>query len=733
MRFRASTRSKIWPGRPSPLGASWDGFGVNFALFSAHAEKVELCLFDRTGKELERIFLPDYTDQIWHGYLPDARPGQLYGYRVYGPYEPHAGHRFNPNKLVLDPYARQLSGKLKWTDAHFGYRLGSAREDLSFDKRDNARLMPKAVIVERGFGIEGAERRPHIPWSDTVIYETHLRGFTMQHPEVPLPMRGTFAGMSTSAIIDYVKSLGITAVELLPIHSFVQDRFLLDKGLSNYWGYQTLGFFAPEPRYLCTGQLSELKTMIKRLHDAGLEVILDVVYNHTGEGNHLGPTLSFRGIDNASYYRLRPDDRRYYIDDTGCGNVLNLTHPRILQMVMDSLRYWAGEMQVDGFRFDLASTLGREAHGFDSGSGFFDAIRQDPLLAEVKLIAEPWDIGPGGYQVGNYPPGWSEWNDRYRDTVRRFWRGDHGMLPELAARLTGSADLFRKQGRRPYAAINYLASHDGFTLKDVVSYSVRHNEANLEGNRDGHHDNLSANYGVEGPTKDLALNRLRRRQQRNMLLTLFISQGTPMLLAGDELGRTQQGNNNAYCQDNKVSWLDWEAIDEKDEDLLDFVRRLIALRRDHPALRRPHWFTGRIDPGNQLKDISWLTPKAQEMTIEDWHTPFARSLMFVLNGESAEHMSSDGRAEQGLPLLILLNASEQPLNVTLPFLEGLGPVFPVQSWQKLIDSHEPRRSDFGGAIPSGGQIVIAERAAMIFVLSPGQIPSSPAHPPHSGI
>ncbi len=545
-----SNPTPVLPGSPYPLGATWDGNGVNFALFSAHASKVELCLFSNDGRrELERIVLPEYTDEVWHGYLPDVRPGQLYGYRVHGRYEPRQGHRFNPNKLLLDPYARELVGPLRWTDAHFGYRLNSPRADLSFDRRDNHHGMPKCRVVDPAF-TWGDDRPPRTPWSDTVIYEMHVRGMTKLHPAIPERLRGTFAGLAHPAAIEHLVRLGITAVQLMPIHAFVDDRYLIEKGLRNYWGYNTIGFFAVEPRYLASGSVVEFKTLVRRLHQAGIEVILDVVYNHTAEGNERGPTLSFRGIDNSSYYRLLPDDSRYYIDETGTGNTLNLIHPRVLQMVTDSLRYWVEVMHVDGFRFDLAATLGRETYGFDPNSGFLDTVRQDPVLNRVKLIAEPWDIGPGGYQVGNFPPGWAELNDRFRDGSRRYWKGDDGMLPELAARMMASADLFDRRGRRPWTSVNKITSHDGFTLTDWASYNEKHNEANGEDNQDGHNANFSWNHGVEGPTDDPEIVALRERQKRNMLATLFLAQGTPLMLMGDEIGRTQHGNNNAYCQDN---------------------------------------------------------------------------------------------------------------------------------------------------------------------------------------
>lgn len=704
-----SGRAKVWPGQAEPLGATWDGFGTNFALFSAHAEKVELCLFDRSGqREIERIELPEYTDQVWHGYLPDVTPGQLYGYRVYGAYDPSNGHRFNPNKLLIDPYAKRLFGPLRWTDAHCGYRVGSSRDDLSFDKRDNARYMPKGVVIDRAF-TWAEDRRPNTPLAETVVYETHVRGFTMRHPDIPEAMRGTFAGMSTPAAIEYLRALGITAVEFLPIHAYTNDRFLVDKGLSNYWGYQTLNFFAPETRYLQSGVLSEFKSMVKRFHDAGIEVLLDVVYNHTGEGNQMGPTLSFRGIDNASYYRLIPENRRFYINDTGCGNTVNISHPRVLQMVMDSLRYWATEMHVDGFRFDLASVLGRESYGFDQGSGFFDAIRQDPVLNRVKMFAEPWDIGPGGYQVGNYPPGWSEWNDRYRDTVRRYWRGDEGRLPELASRFTASSDLYRKMGRRPAASLNFITAHDGFTLHDLVTYSHKHNEANGEHNLDGHHENFSTHHGVEGETADPAITALRRRQVRNMLATLLLSQGVPMILAGDEIGHSQKGNNNAYCQDNEISWIDWAGVDIEDEALLAFTRRLIALRRDQPALRRPHWLIGHDNTPNGIKDVLWFTPAGHEMQVGDWHVPYARSIGVFLNGTSLQHRAADGRPVLADSLYVILNANHGPIDFTLPDIGLPG------RWHRLLDTAEPEMVRDGARL-AGTVFRAIDRSVAVFAL-----------------
>ncbi|HEV7371301.1 glycogen debranching protein GlgX [Arenibaculum sp.] len=712
MRNSGVHRTAVRPGRPFPLGATWDGYGVNFALFSAHATKVELCLFDRSGmREVERVALPEYTDEVWHGYLPEARPGLLYGYRVHGPYEPAAGHRFNPNKLLVDPYARALFGALRWSDAHFGYRLGSTREDLSFDRRDNARGMPKCRVVDPAF-TWGDERAPRVAWNDTVVYEAHVRGMTMRHPEVSAPLRGTFAGLGSAPVIEHLVSLGVTAIELLPVHAMVDDRHLVEKGLRNYWGYNTLSFFAPEQHYMTAGMVSEFKAMVARLHDAGIEVILDVVYNHTGEGNHMGPTLSFRGIDNASYYRLNPGDRRYHIDDTGTGNTLNLNHPRVLQMVMDSLRYWVTEMRVDGFRFDLATTLAREPHGFDPGSGFLDACRQDPVLQSVKLIAEPWDVGPGGYQVGAFPPGWAEWNDRYRDCVRRYWRGDEGMLPELAARLAGSADLFERRGRRPWSSVNFVTAHDGFTLEDMVSYAHKHNEANREHNRDGHDANFSANYGVEGPTADPEIRRMRERQKRNVLAMLLLSQGTPMLLGGDELGRSQGGNNNAYCQDNDVSWVDWTARggSEGGGDLLAFVRRLIRLRREHPVLRRPVFLHGRQVSPTGVKDITWFTPQGQEKTSEQWRDTHARCIGMLLNGEAGFYMSPDGSPASDSTLLVVFNAFHDVVPFTLPRVPG------GVGWRCLLDAGQPRGAGDTHVWAPGGVYAVEGRTTLVFTL-----------------
>ncbi len=702
-------RSRVEEGLPYPLGATWDGLGVNFALFSANATKVELCIFDREGKrELERIELPEYTDEVWHGYLPDARPGTVYGYRVHGPYDPAAGHRFNPHKLLIDPYAKALVGPLKWSDVLFGYRLGSARGDLVMDRRDSAAAMPKCRVVDPAF-TWGRDRHPATPWSRTIVYETHLRGYTMRHPAVPPHLRGTFAGMMQREVVDYIRSLGVTAVELLPCHAFVDDRNLVEKNLRNYWGYNTIGFFAPDPRYLAGPVISEFKEMVATFHDAGIEVILDVVYNHTAEGNELGPTLSMKGIDNASYYRLMPDDPRYYINDTGTGNTLNLSHPRVLQMVTDSLRYWVQEMHVDGFRFDLATILGREPYGFDEGGGFLDSCRQDPILSRAKLIAEPWDIGPGGYQVGGFPPGWAEWNDRYRDTVRAFWKGDEGKLPDLAARLTASGDFFNKRGRKPWASVNFVTAHDGFTLHDLVSYNDKHNEANGESNRDGHSHNLSWNHGVEGPTDDPDIKALRERQKRNLLATLLFSQGTPMILAGDEFGKSQQGNNNAYCQDNEVSWVDWEGISDEGEELLDFTRRVIAIRQAHPLLRRGRFLTAEVNEDLGVKDVTWLTPAGTEMEPEQWQDTHARCLGMLMDGRA--QVSGIKRPAADKTLLLVVNSYHDVVPFTLPEVVG------GKGWLCLLDTARPEL-DEAERLEVGTVFDVPGRSLQLFELTP---------------
>ncbi|HET9962941.1 MAG TPA: glycogen debranching protein GlgX [Nitrospiraceae bacterium] len=667
MKYRVPAH-KIRPGRSYPLGSTWDGEGVNFALFSENATAVELCLFDRPDqeKETQSIKIEERTNQIWHVYLPEARPEQLYGYRVHGPYEPKAGHRFNPAKLLIDPYAKALTGDVRWSDAMFSYRLGDPEADLSYDDQNNAANVPKSVVIEQAF-TWGDDRPLHRPWNETIIYEMHVRGFTMRHPDVPEHLRGTYAGLATRPVIEYLKELGVTAVELLPVHAFVTDKHLLDKGLANYWGYNTIGYFAPDPRYAAhPGRgVTQFKNMVKTFHSAGIEVILDVVYNHTAEGNHLGPTLSFRGIDNATYYRLVPDDLRYYMDYTGCGNSLNVRHPRTLQLIMDSLRYWVQDMHVDGFRFDLASTLARELHDVDRLSAFFDIIHQDPVLARVKLIAEPWDLGEGGYQVGNFPPGWAEWNGKYRDTIRRYWKGDGGQVAELGYRLSGSSDLYEGSGRRPHASINFVVAHDGFTLHDLVSYNGKHNEANQEENRDGSDDNQSWNCGAEGPTDDAAINELRQRQKRNMMAMLLLSQGVPMLCVGDEVGRTQHGNNNAYCQDNDISWFNWN-WSKQDELFREYIAFLIDLRQQHPVFHRRQFFQGRKIHGAEVKDIAWFRPDGKEMTDEDWSQGYVRCLGVRLAGDAIAEMDAAGDPIKDDTFLMLLNAHHEPITFTLP-------------------------------------------------------------------
>jgi isoamylase len=677
-----------WPGHPYPLGATWNGEGVNFALFSQHAEKVELCLFDHRGRrETARVPMSWRTDQVWHCYLPEARPGQLYGYRVHGPYAPEQGQRFNPNKLLIDPYAKDIIGTVRWNDALFGYTIGDSANDLMPDPRNSAHGVPKSRVIDTSF-TWGDDHPPHTAWHDTVIYELHVKGFTVQHPEVPPPYRGTYAGLASEPVIDHLRRLGVTAVELMPVHSFISDRHLVQHGLANYWGYNSIGFFAPHAAYSATGAVSEFKTMVKRLHSNGIEVILDVVYNHTAEGNHLGPTLCFRGIDNAAYYRLVADDPRYYMDYTGCGNSLNMMHPRVLQLIMDSLRYWVLEMHVDGFRFDLAPTLAREAHAVDRFGAFLDIIHQDPVLSQVKLIAEPWDLGEGGYQVGNFPVGWTEWNSRYRDTLRGYWKGDESLIGELAYRLTGSSDLYAHSGRRPYASINFVTCHDGFTLQDLVSYNQKHNLDNLEDNRDGENHNLSWNMGTEGPTRNLHIINARDQQKRNFLTTLMLSQGVPMLCAGDELGRTQNGNNNAYCQDNEISWIHW-VLDSRERQFVDFVCRLIQLRKEHPVFRRRHFFQGRRIKGANVKDISWLNPDGEEMSDEEWNFFYARCLGLLLHGDAIEEHDERGRPIQGDTFVLLLNAHSEPVPFRMPRLVG------IARWGVVVDTSfaDGRRSD----------------------------------------
>ncbi len=672
----------VWPGNPYPLGATWDGEGVNFALFSEHASKVELCLFAQGGRaESQRIPLAWQTDQVWHCYLPEARPGLLYGYRVHGPYNPKKGQRFNPKKLLLDPYAKALSGQLRWHNALFGYRVGSPLHDLSRDRRSSAPYMPKCQVIDSAF-TWGDDRPPRTSWHDTIIYELHVKGFTCLHPLIPKELRGTYAGLSSAPAIEYLKRLGITAVELMPVHAFVDERNLVEKGLSNYWGYNSIGFFVPTRRYAALDQIREFKTMVKILHSAGIEVILDVVYNHTAEGNHLGPTLCFRGIDNLAYYRLMPNEKRYYMDFTGCGNTLNMRHPRVLQLIMDSLRYWVLEMHVDGFRFDLAAALARELYAVDRLGAFLDIIHQDPVLSQVKLIAEPWDIEEGGYQVGNFPVGWTEWNGKYRDTVRDYWKGKGGTIGEFAHRLTGSSDLYEHGGRLPYASINFVTCHDGFTLHDLVSYNQKHNEANQENNQDGENHNRSWNCGAEGPSMDPQVKALRNRQTRNFLASLFLSQGVPMLLAGDELGQSKQGNNNTYCQDNRLSWLDW-ALDSEQKKLLDFVRTLITLRKEHPVFRRRHFFQGRLIKGGGIKDIIWLTPSGTEMTDGEWQHDFALCLGLFLAGDALDEEDERGNPIRDSNFLLLINAHHEPIPFTIPKL------IKAKRWRVLLDTAKP--------------------------------------------
>jgi glycogen operon protein len=675
------------PGHPTPLGAIWDGAGVNFALFSENATRVELCLFEGPGgRETARITLTERTDQVWHVFLPGARPGLRYGYRVHGPWEPARGHRFNPAKLLLDPYARAIDGTIRWDDAVFGYEVGHQDADLRRDDRDSAPYVPKAVVVDTAF-TWGGDRPLRTAWNQTVIYELHVKGFTATHPDVPRPLRGTYAGLTAPAAIEHLHALGVTAVELMPIHQFVSDRHLHDRGLTNYWGYNSIGFFAPEARYAATrGQgpgtaVDEFKTMVKTLHEAGIEVILDVVYNHTGEGNHLGPTLAFRGLDNAAYYRLVTDDPRHYMDYTGTGNTLDMTHPRTLQLIMDSLRYWIQEMHVDGFRFDLASALARELHDVDRLGAFFDIIHQDPVISRVKLIAEPWDLGEGGYQVGNFPVLWAEWNGLYRDTVRAYWKGDAGQAGALGHRLTGSSDLYGRDGRRPYASINFVTAHDGFTLEDLVSYNDKHNEANGEDNRDGHDHNLSWNHGVEGPTADAKILALRERQKRNVIATLLLSQGVPMLCGGDEIGRTQRGNNNAYAQDNDLSWLDWR-LDRRDRALLEFTGFVIRLRRAHPVFRRRQFLHGRPIHGSEVKDLTWVRSDGHEMTAEDWTNPHTRCLGLRLAGDAIAEPDNAGARIVDDTFLVLLNAHHDPVPFVLPaHRRGV-------LWETVLDTRE---------------------------------------------
>ena len=689
---------KTKPGSPYPLGATWDGKGVNFAIFSEHATGVTLCLFDSVDsqKERDRIPLTEKTNQVWHIYLPSARPGCLYGYRVQGPYEPDKGHRFNYNKLLVDPYAKSIARPLQWNDTHFSYPIGSS--DWVMDTRDNAEFAPLCSVVDTAFSW-GEDRPPKIPWHKTIIYETHVKGISIQHPDVPEALRGTYAGLVSEPVLTYLQKLGITTIELMPIHAFVDEYPVAQRKLKNYWGYNTLSFFSPEPRYQSNTMnvVDEFKMMVRSLHAAGIEVILDVVYNHTSDGNHLGPTLSFKGIDNRSYYRLVRDDLRHYKDYTGCGNSLNMLCPHVLQLIMDSLRYWVTDMHVDGFRFDLASSLARELHEVDRLGSFFDIIQQDPIISQVKLIAEPWDIGEGGYQVGNFPPLWTEWNGRYRDTIRRFWRGDGGQVAEVATRLSGSSDLYGHESRRPYASINFVTAHDGFTMHDLVSYNDKHNEANGEENQDGTDENISWNCGVEGESTDQKIQGLREQQKRNLMATLLLSQGVPMILGGDEIGRTQKGNNNAYCQDNGLSWYDWTREKEQSA-FLKFVQKLIAIRKDHPVLLRRNFFHGKPIHGSDVKDISWFNENGVEMNDHHWNIDFIRCLGVMLSGDAISEVDEEGEKITGETLLILLNAHHD----TIPF------VLPVSKkgmhWGILLDTASGNEQTRPHLISSGGRI-----------------------------
>jgi glycogen operon protein len=675
----------ILPGKPYPLGATWDGTGVNFAVYSENANKVELCLYDnRSREEIDRIDIRETTAFIWHCYIPGLQPGQQYGYRVHGPWDPQNGHRFNPSKLLIDPYAQAISGRVDWKEPIFPYKFGGDDADLVMDDRDNGSGMPKSVVVNPYFDWE-QDRAPRTPLSDSVIYEVHVKGFSKLNEEIPEQLRGTYAGLASPPAIKYLKNLGITAVELLPVHQFLHDKQLVERGLSNYWGYNTLNFFSPDSSYSSSGdtggQVSEFKAMVKALHREGIEVILDVVYNHTAEGNHLGPMLSMKGFDNTAYYKLVADNPRYYMDYTGTGNSLNVRHPQVLKLIMDSLRYWVNEMHVDGFRFDLASTLARELHDVDRLSAFFDIIHQDPVISQVKLIAEPWDVGDGGYQVGNFPVLWAEWNGKYRDTVRRYWKGDSGTLSDLGYRLTGSSDLYKNDGRKPYASINFVVAHDGFTLQDLVSYNEKHNEANGENNNDGANDNDSWNMGVEGPSDDPEIVQVRDRQKRNFLATLLLSQGVPMICGGDEICRTQGGNNNAYCQDNEISWYDWK-LDDRKKGLLEFTTKLIGLRKAHPNLRRKKFYQDRVVHHSKLKDIAWYRSDGQEMTEDEWNAGWVKSLGVMFNGQTLDHVNEMGQPVVDDTFLVLLNSSHESVRYTVPD----GPH--AHGWEQVLDTND---------------------------------------------
>ena len=714
------TTVKTWPGKPYPLGATWLGNGVNFAIFSEHATGIELCLFDNIDAPHEnaRVPLREQTGQVWHVFLPEVRPGQLYGYRVAGPYQPNRGLRFNDSKLLLDPYAKSIAGQINWSDEMFGYVVGDKEEDLARDFRDNAWAMPKSVVIDAAFSW-GEDKRPETPLSETVIYEVHVKGFTKLWQDVPEQLRGTYAGVANEQAIRYLKNLGVTAVELLPVHTHLDDKALVDRGLTNYWGYNTIGFFALHASYSSNRQpgaeVVEFKGMVRNLHAAGIEVILDVVYNHTGEGSHLGPTVCFRGVDNPAYYRLLADKPRFYLDYTGTGNTIDTLCPGTLQMVMDSLRYWVTEMRVDGFRFDLAPALARDGSGFNKFHAFFKAIQQDPVLSQVKLIAEPWDVGDGGYQVGNFPAPFSEWNGKFRDAMRSFWRGDEGFIGEVAYRLTGSPDLYQHDGRRPYASVNFITSHDGYTLNDLVSYNDKHNEANGDENHDGDSHNRSWNCGIEGPTDDPNIDSLRRRQQRNFLTMLFLSQGVPMLLGGDEFGRTQKGNNNAYCQDNEISWLNWQR-NEKQNRLFEFTKKLIEFRREHAVFRRPKFFQGRRVRGGEIKDVMWFNPGGNEMSDEEWNSPFVRCLGMLISGDAVDLVDAQGEPVRDDTFLLLINAHQEPIPFVLPGEEHL-------EWEQILETtnedgflKEPKK------FSSGDDVDLNGRATYLFKLSRGEQP-----------
>jgi isoamylase len=697
---------EIWPGTAYPLGATYDGSGTNFALFSEVAERVQLCLFDSKGTE-RRVDLPEVDGFVWHAFLPGIEPGQHYGYRVHGRYDPGRGVRCNPSKLLIDPYAKAIDGTIEWDESLFGYHFG---DPDSVNDADSAAHMPKCVVINPFFDW-GVDRPPKHQYADTIIYEAHVKGMTQLHPDVPAGMRGTYAGMAHPAVIEHLSQLGVTAVELMPVHHFVNDSFLVDKGLRNYWGYNTLAFLAPDHKYTSStspgGQVQEFKAMVRALHEAGIEVILDVVYNHTGEGNHMGPTLSMRGIDNAAYYRLVEDSPQHYTDYTGTGNTLNVRHPHTLQLIMDSLRYWILEMHVDGFRFDLAATLAREFYDVDRLSTFFELVQQDPVVSQVKLIAEPWDVGPGGYQVGNFPPQWTEWNGKYRDTVRDFWRGDAATIGEFAARITGSADLYESSGRRPVASINFVTAHDGFTLRDLVSYNEKHNEANLDDNNDGESHNRSWNCGVEGPTDDAKILALRAQQSRNFLATLFLSQGVPMMCHGDELGRTQRGNNNGYCQDNELTWVDWSKVDM---DLFAFTREVSALRRDHVVFRRRRFFDGRPvrrRGSGGLPDIAWFTPDGSAMTEEDWDSGFGRSIAVYLNGQGIPDRDSRGRRVVDDSFLLCFSAHDEPIDFTLPGKDY------GTAWDVVIDTLHGVDREVPSIITARGTVAVGPRAIVV--------------------